>query len=261
MRVSVVTPVSPRLKSTRHLEQTVQSVLSQEGNFELEYLIRDGGSTNATLDFLRNLDGRCIVVSERDGSPQRAINNGMAAATGDVGCWLSADDVLEPGALAAVAAAFEKRPDLGWLYGGCSIIDTDGKEIRRAVTLYKEKIGWFYSRHILLCENYINQPSTFWRMALWRKVGGIDESYKFAFDYELWLRMAQHSPALRLDRRLASFRRHPDSISENSFNVQFLEELDIGRRYGSFIHRISHRSLIAIRLAIYLHILTKNSKI
>lgn len=237
MKISIVTPV---LNGERFLRRTVESVLSQSGPFELEYIVRDGLSTDRTLDILSEYKGRLKVVSERDGSPQEAINAGFAMATGDIGAWLGADDVYEPGALAKVAAFFEGRPSCQWLYGRCRIIDAEDREIRRMVTLYKELIGHFHSRDVLLCENYINQPAVFWRMDLWRKAGGLHSSYKAAWDYELWLKMAELAPPSPLHGTLASFRRHPGSISEGFTERQFREELAIASERGGPLHRLIH---------------------
>jgi glycosyltransferase involved in cell wall biosynthesis len=183
----------------------------------------------------------CTIYSQKDGSPQEAINFGMSQASGDIACWLNADDVFEPDTLQCVAAAFRAKPDLQWLYGRCRIIDENGNEIRRLVTFYKNIIGYFYSYNMLLCENYINQPATFWKLDLWRKVQALSIRHKAAWDYELWLNMAKISRPVHLRKQVAKFRRHDTSISNNHFEQQFQEELNIARKYGNFIHYLIHK--------------------
>ena len=105
---------------------------------------------------------------------------------------------------------------------------------------------------ILLCENFINQPATFWKMNLWHQVSGnLNTEYKAAWDYELCLKMAQTSPASHIRKYLASSRRHNESISENHFEKQFKEELDITKLYGNIIHYYIHLLLIKLRTIIY----------
>ena len=239
MKISVITAVK---NCEGFIRQTVESILSQQGNFELEYIIMDGKSTDRTLEILKEYekDPRLTVISKKDASPQEAINAGMARATGDIGCWLNADDVYEPGTLQHVVETFSRHPELRWLYGRCRIINENGKEIRKPITLYKNILGYFYSWNMLLCENFINQPATFWRMDLWREVRGLDTSRTAAWDYELWLKMGKSSRPLRLRNILASFRRHLSSISEKNFEGQFAEELEIAKSHGSIIHSFIH---------------------
>jgi glycosyltransferase involved in cell wall biosynthesis len=249
MKISIITPC---LNSKKYIRQTIESILSQKGDFELEYIIRDGCSTDGTLEILEEYKDKCIIISKKDGSPQEAINAGMNMATGDIGAWLNADDIYLPGTLQRVADSFKNNPDNLWCYGKCNIIDENNIEIRKPVTLYKNIIGYFYSRKILLCENFINQPSTFWKLNLWHKVSGnLNTEYKAAWDYELWLKMAKASPASHIRKYLASFRRHDESISENHFEKQFREELEISRKHGNIIHYCLHSLLIKLRILIY----------
>ena len=236
-KITIVTPV---YNGEKYIRETVESVLSQEGDFELEYIIRDGASTDGTLDILKEYQDRCIIVSEKDGSPQEAINAGLSMATGDISAWLNADDIYLPGTLQAVKDCFDKHKEIGWMYGRCRIIDETGTEIRKPVTWYKNLIGWSYSRNILLCENFVNQPATFWRTSLWNELGGLNSKYKAAWDYELWLKMAEKSPSIHIKKYLAEFRRHSESISENNFEKQFNEELAIASEHGNSLHRFIH---------------------
>lgn len=236
-KISIITPV---LNGEKYLRATVDSVLGQTGDFALEYLVRDGGSTDGTLAILKEYGDRVQVVSERDGSPTAAINAGMRMATGDIVAWLNADDVYEPGALQRVVTAFARHPRRHWAYGYCSIMDENGQEMRGWVTTYKSVLGYWHSRNLLLCENYVNQPATFWRRALWSQAGDLECGYKAAFDYQQWLRFARLSRAIPIHARLARFRRHPGSISENQFARQFDEELVIARQFGSPLHVAIH---------------------
>ena len=237
MKISVVTPVR---NAEKFIRRTMDSIHSQKGDFELEHIVCDGLSTDGTLDILKEYPA-ARVVSRKDAGPFDAINHGMSLATGDVGAWLNADDVYLPGALQRVCRFFAEHPECRWLYGNCPIIDAGDREIRKPITLYKELIGFFYSRNMLLCENFINQPATFWCMDLWREIGGLSATYKAAWDYELWLKMAAAGRARHIRRDLAAFRRHEDSISENFFERQFSEELAIACRYGNAFHRLIHR--------------------
>ena len=249
MKISVITAVK---NGEKFIKQTVESVLCQKGDFEIEYIVRDGCSTDRTLDVLEGYGNKLIVISQKDGSPQEAINAGLEMATGDIGCWLNADDYFLPGTLQKVMNVFREKSKYQWLYGRCKIIDKNDNEIRKFITWYKNIVGYFYFRNVLLCENFINQPATFWRMDLWRRLSSkLDTKYKAAWDYELWLKMAESSPAYPLRDYLACFRRFEGTISEDNFERQFKEELDISKKRGNSVHCFIHKLSIKLRTKIY----------
>ena len=76
-----LTLVTPTLNAATYLPEALASVRSQQWH-DLEHIVVDGGSTDATLDILR-AEPNLVVVSEPDGGLYDAINKGIAMATGD----------------------------------------------------------------------------------------------------------------------------------------------------------------------------------
>jgi glycosyltransferase involved in cell wall biosynthesis len=221
VKISIVTP---SLDQARFLERAVASVLSQRGDFELEYLVMDGGSTDGSAEILRRHADRLAYRIEKDAGQASAVNAGLRAATGDVLGWLNSDDLLYPGALERVAAAFRARPGLAWLHGRCEIVDEHDRPIRRWVSAYKHFRCRRYSRRALLVENFVSQMTVFWRRAAMERVGLLDESMRFGFDYEYWLRLSALGDPLYLEDRIAAFRWYTTSKSGSSFERQFEED-------------------------------------
>ncbi len=241
MRLSIITPT---LNQGALLRRTARSILDQQGAFDLEWIVIDGGSTDDTLDFLRSLnDPRFRFISERDSGQSNAINKGLAMARGEVVAWLNSDDLYAEGALAAVAEAFAANRQVQWLVGRCDIIDAEDREIRRMVTRYKNRRLRRYSYRTLLRENFISQPAVFWRRAFGEQIGPLDESLHYTMDYDLWLRMGRVSTPLMLDRLLAHFRFHPASKSGQVNRRQFDEGYEVALRYmgGDHASRLAHR--------------------
>ena len=128
MRFSVITP---NYNSAAYLEQTIQSVLKQRRDVELEYIIVDGGSRDGSIDIInqyRTELAHCII--EPDNGPADAINKGFALATGEVVSWLNGDDLYYANTLARIQAAMDKSTEASMFFGGCPIIDEQGLEIR-----------------------------------------------------------------------------------------------------------------------------------
>jgi glycosyltransferase involved in cell wall biosynthesis len=226
--LSVITPV---YNAANTLLDALKSVADQDYP-NLEHIVVDGGSTDGTVDLLREAEG-IRWISEPDRGLAHAMNKGIAMATGDVIGELNADDLYEPGALRAVGDAFAEHPDAMWLTGYCRIIDGDGREIRRPVTAYKNWLLRRYSLGLYLTHNFVSAPATFFRRAALDECGGFDERYRISVDYDLQLRIARRSDPIVLRRYLASFRMIEGTLSMSGFRTQFREHAEQARRHGT----------------------------
>ena len=224
LKISIITP---SFNQARFIERTLESVHSQRGPFELEHIVVDGGSTDGTLDILRACTGRLRWVSQKDNGQADALNKGLAMAGGDVIGWVNSDDVYEPGALAAAAEAFAAEPATQWLYGKVRIIDEHDREIRRAITRYKNLRMRRYSFSRLLRENWISQMGVLWRASAGRQVGPFRQDLHYCMDYDFWLRLGQRWPGRFVDRYLAAFRWYTTSKSGSGFDRQFAEQYEV----------------------------------
>jgi hypothetical protein len=84
----------------------------------------------------------------------------------------------------------------------------------------------------LLVENYVSQMTVFWRRSLQDRVGLLDPSLRYTFDYDLWLRFAAVATPLYLPRTLAAFRWHVASKSGSAFEPQFAEDWQVFLRHA-----------------------------
>ena len=88
-KISIVTP---SFNQGKYIEQTIQSVLTQ--NYpNLEYIIIDGGSTDKTVDIIKKYEQQLSYwVTEPDKGQTDAINKGFAKCTGEIFNWINSDD-------------------------------------------------------------------------------------------------------------------------------------------------------------------------
>jgi glycosyltransferase involved in cell wall biosynthesis len=201
----VISIVTPSFNQGPYLEKTLQSVLSQ--NYpRLQYVVQDGSSSDGTLAVLDRFRDRLHhSESRQDNGQAHAINLGFAHTSGEIMGYLNSDDLLLPGALFAVAKYFADHPDVDVVYGHRVVIDRHGDELGR----------WVLPPHddaTLRWQDYVPQETMFWRRRVWEKVGGIDESFRFALDWDLLLRFqAAGAKFHRLGRFLGAFRVHNTS--------------------------------------------------
>lgn len=247
MRISVVTP---SFNQAQFIERTIRSVLDQSHR-DIEHIVVDGGSDDGTLAILKRYTGRIAWVSEKDRGQAHAINKGLAMATGEIVAWLNSDDTYEPGALDAVARHFGDHPDCRWAYGKCRIIDDGDREIRSFITGYKNFLLAKYSFAKLLAENFISQPTVFWRRSLLDEIGYLNEQEHFCMDYDYWLRAGSRYPAGVIRAYLANFRYHRASKSGSVDRRQFQDELRIARVFGRehpfaiLLHTVNYYKIVS----------------
>ena len=130
MRWPRITVVTPSFNQGRFLEETIQSVLYQDYP-NLEYIVIDGGSTDGSSDIIRRYsDQLAYWVSRPDRGQTDALIQGFGRASGDVLCWLCADDVWEPGTLREVGRIFASQPETRAVYGDAAFVDAQGRRIR-----------------------------------------------------------------------------------------------------------------------------------
>ena len=226
-KISLVTPSLNQGKFTR---ATIESVLEQ--NYpHLDYHVQDGGSTDGTLTVLRSYDGRVPFVSVKDAGQADAINKGLLGATGDVLGYLNSDDVLRPGALAAVDEAFAADPDLVFVWGRANYLNEVGAEVSPYL-VRPDAI----ERLADAC--FIAQPAAFFRRSVWDEIGPFDASLHHTMDYDYWLRIAAKYPASRmkfLDRDLAGCRMHADAKTVAGWKRALEEIMDLVKRRTGYV--------------------------
>ena len=236
MKFSIITP---SYNQGAFIERTLKSILSQEGDFDLELRVMDAGSSDGTLAVLRRYenDERMRWTSESDKGQSDAINRGFEDTDGDVIAWLNSDDIYEPGALQAVAEAYKAQP-FDWCFGNCRNIDENDNEIRTAIMKYKRKQGQNYSYGNLLRRDFVSQPATFFSRAAYERIGPIGLELHLAMDYDYWLRLGRESGPVFIDRALASFRWHSESKNGAAYRKAAWEAYQVARHHARPSERI-----------------------
>jgi len=194
----LVSIIVPSFNQGRFIRRTLQSILSQDYR-PIEIIVMDGASTDETVAILEEFSSAPELqwVSEPDRGVVEAVNKGFARARGEFGAIQSSDDFYLPGAIGAGVAALESDPALAFVFGDIVKVDADGRELART------QLAPYSLEGVLTMETWIPQPSTFFRMALAKTLGGWREEVPYAADTDLWLRMALQAPARKIDRLMA----------------------------------------------------------
>lgn len=202
MKISVITAT---FNSENSIQRAIDSI-DRQSYREIEHLIIDGASNDATLEIIsaRNAPFR-IIISEPDRGIYDALNKGISHATGDVIGFLHSDDVFASNTtLEVIAEAFIKNPQVNAIYGDLEYIKNYKTTTPQRVRLWRSsrfipgkslKRGWMPPH-----------PTLFLRSEVYRKLGYFDPSYKIAGDYEFVCRLFSdpHTKPLYLEKLLVS---------------------------------------------------------
>lgn len=220
-KISIVTP---SYNDVDYLEQTILSIINQ-GYPNLEYIIIDGGSTDGSIDIIKKYsDHLSYWVSEKDDGMYHAIEKGFKKTTGEVMGWINSDDIHHPRSLFTIGQIFAEFNYVNWLQGFPNTIDEKGAIIF-ASSVYEVDKFFFYQKKYITTSKFIQQESTFWRRNLWEKAGSyISTEYKFAGDFELWIRFFQYEKLCNVYGLLGSFRLSSGGQASVDHYEKYIEE-------------------------------------
>ncbi len=220
MKISLVTPC---FQASRYIAETIESVLNQD-RADIEYWIMDGGSTDGTQEIIRRYesDPRLHWISEKDRGQSDALNKGLQRCTGDIFNWINADDAFTPGALRAVASAFaSSQADI---VSGQTLEFSESNPAETTLC----QLPLRPSAEETVCRGIYCQPSTFWRLDILRKFGGVDPALHYVMDWHMWTRYLTQfgqEKVLKKPEAWARFRKHDTSksmTSEQGFHAEAL---------------------------------------
>lgn len=138
------------------VQRTLDSVASQTYQ-QLEHLIIDGVSTDATLQMVEAYRQQChypvIVNSEPDSGIYDAMNKGLKRATGDYIIFMNAGDCFHtPDTLQRVVEQLDEKALPAVIYGDTDVVDEQGKYLGKRHLSAPEKLSWrSFRKGMLVC--------------------------------------------------------------------------------------------------------------
>lgn len=189
-RISLITVT---YQSAETLKDTIESVRRQ--SFEdMEYIVVDGGSTDETLDILKN-NGDVVNhwISEPDNGIYDAMNKGIGMASGEVIGFLHADDAFARAEVIENIADRYLKSGFHLLYGDLEYVSADNPEkvIRywRSGSFRRQQLqrGWMPPH-----------PTVYVSREFFAQIGAFNTEYRISADYE-WLLRALSFPSIKVE--------------------------------------------------------------
>ena len=188
----LITIIIAVLNSRETIRQCIESVNNQTYLYK-ELIIIDGGSTDGTVEILKNNDDK---IAYWESSPDRGIyhawNKALQYARGEWICFLGADDYFwSENVLTDLSPHLIKAADRGIhvVYGQAARVDRNGRIIKLVGKPW-EKIRWLMPHGMPLPHTGLMH-----HRSLFEKHGLFDETFRIAGDYDLLLRELKNGEA------------------------------------------------------------------
>lgn len=225
--ISVITPV---YNGAEYLDELIQSVLQQDYP-RVEHIVIDDGSTDngATVAILKKYPHLRWWSRENKGQ-YATLNEGLAAATGEVLGIISADDkYVAPSTFSSVITFWQSHPECGGVYGQTLRMDRQGNSLILDPTLRQPPYPSWYLRYFLLiphCSLFVARTLVQGRNIYF------DSGFRYVGDWDWIIRLSQASPLAYLPQPLSLYREHPDQATQQAMQANWTKEVRmVLRRY------------------------------
>lgn len=213
----LVSIVVPAYNHAAYLKECIESILAQDYP-QVELIVLDDGSTDTTPDMLRAYGARFRWESQVNIGQSATLNKGWSMASGDILCYLSADDVLRPRAVSEAVDALKSKSEIVATYSDFDLIDNDSRFVRTVAT--RE----FDARDLVMDLVCQPGPGAFFRREAFLMAGPWNSELRQNPDLDFWLRLCLVGNFLRIPKVLAGFRVHEGSATYQSTNVARADE-------------------------------------
>jgi len=233
MTAELVSVVMPAFNTERYIAQALRSALDQTHS-ALEVIVIDDGSTDGTREVVRGFGERVTLLQQARQGAYAARNKGIRAASGRYVAFLDADDYWARDKLATQMAVFRARPEVGVVTTRVRQVDPQGEELTgvkatpmrlcdRVVDLYRE---------LLEGGNMLATSSAMVRLELLESVGLFPgDGHMLSADYDLWLRVAEHTRFYIVSEPLTFYRVLANSMLHGSLEKEYGAQLGILERH------------------------------
>lgn len=230
----LVSVIIPTYNSAHLIETALQSVVAQTYT-DFEILVVDDGSTDDTKAVVEKFRGPCRYLYQQHAGPSVARNAGIRHSSGEMIAFLDADDAWRQDKLAVQVARFTQDPQIGLLESGYYLCDAELKPLRYHPPA---RLRGSAFEDLLASYNAPNNSTVMVKRQFLEQAGGFDPSFSVLEDYDLWLRIAEHTVFDYSDEALAYTRIHAGNSLVNGRAI-----LDAHRRILDRA-RLSHPGMV-----------------
>jgi glycosyltransferase involved in cell wall biosynthesis len=205
--------IVPAYQAADFIGDAIDSLLAQTVP-PIEIIVCDDGSTDNLAQALAPYRSSITLLSKANGGEASAKNTAARASSGEFVAILDADDIYLPERLEALTELSIRRPDLDILTADCLVV-ANGRVVRRCYDS-----GYQFEtedqRRGIVERNFLGPGHMAVRRENLLGIGGFDENFRWATDWDCWIRMIfAGSRAGMVDEPLAEYRVRESSLASN----------------------------------------------
>jgi glycosyltransferase involved in cell wall biosynthesis len=262
MKNNIISIITPSYNQGEFIEDTIQSVLNQEGEFFIDYIVMDGGSSDESVSIIKKYEdllranctqkiheghlyyvsnnnyfkwNKCSGISyrwfsEKDGGQINAINEGFNKSFGTFFSWINSDDYyLNKNVIDLIVKIYDLDSSLLLISGDGVVVNRQGGKI------WEHKIGRINLKELIYLDYHILQPSTFVHRDLHIK-HKLNNAYKSTFDVDYFISiLSDCKNFLKIENEIAAFRMYGENITSNKKLKMraYKERIKIMKKYST----------------------------
>lgn len=257
--IYIVSIITPSFNQGKYIKDTIESVLSQKGDFYIDYIIMDGGSTDDTVNVIKHyqnlLEQNCDHgsfrglkffkprdpkfkfcnckgisyrwISEKDAGQVDGIKKGYKIAIGNIFNWLNSDDFfIGDNVFSKVINCFNNDPDLRILTADGIFTDENGN---KTGLHHVSRINY---KELLFLDYHILQPSTFFLASIYKDYL-LDNTFHVALDADFFIHLIKNGNKIKkIDDSISAFRFYSDNKTLKLTKRGYIEQCKILFRYS-----------------------------
>lgn len=225
--MSKVSVIMPAYNAEKFIREAIESVVRQSFTDWVLTIVNDGSTDNTKniiCEYVKKYPNRISMLDKpiNEGTV-KGLNDLIKKSAGEYICWLSADDVYTEKMLEESVEFLDANAGYDLVYANYETIDENSSFLRPApynsvVEEIKEKNKFQPYNAMITMGNCMHGCTVMLRKKCYKKTGVFDAKYRYAHDYDLWLRMAANYNVGYIDRIHVRAREYASQISMQGHN-------------------------------------------
>jgi glycosyltransferase involved in cell wall biosynthesis len=257
----MISIVCPTYNSKLFIERTLKSVISQTVK-PLELIISDDGSTDGTLDFIKNffdsneVEFEYKIIQNPHKGPGASRNEGIRAARGDWIAFLDSDDIWYPDKISQIQNAINNNLNINFICNNELLVSKKNKKrLMNYSKRYNPNIKLFDQ---LYTANLFSTSAVACKRSLLINNSLFDEKLLSAQDYDLWLKLSPDIKLYFINKPLGEYIEREGNITSKNIFRRYKNEIFIASRYRDRVSLLKYlKRIIYIQISFLSQLLKK----